>query len=258
MSGAYPADTYRRPSGRRITQGDIAIAEHSQLRARSSDKPGPGAAAHASPQLPFFGMPNDFEIEIPTPNGRQETRVLRVWTGYVLVLHQACELEFADDNDSRLLVAPLASTELWPEAPWSLLRQNQIPGYFYLPPIPEERALELGLPGEWPESVVCLASTTLSSNALIKPRRELSLTPAALPILQDTTTRFFAVRGFADIGAARATEGKRLLKVVETNQTIPGPSKLVKLYFGEEGGDPDDADDELSLACWGVRPTRSA
>lgn len=258
MSSLYPANTYRRPSGRRLAQGDIAFAEFSQLRARSSDRPGPGAADRASPQLPFFGEPIDFEIDVPLPNGREETRVLRIWSGYVLVLHQACELEFADDNDSRLVVAPLASPELWPEAPWRLLRENQIPGYFYLPPITSERSTALGLPGEWPEAVACLASTTLSSTALIKPRRELSVAPAVLPILQDTVTRFFAIRGFADLAAAKGTEGKRLLRVVETNQTVQGPSKLVKLYFGEEGGDPEEADDELSLTCWGVRPTRTA
>lgn len=255
MSQLYPSEPYRRPSGRRITQGDIAIAEFFQMRARSSDRPGPGPAELASPQLPYFGEPVDFEIDVSLPRGRTETRHLRVWTGYVLVLHQACELQFADDNDSRLLVAPVTSTELWPEAPWSLFRRNQIPGYFYLPPIETEGAKALGLPDMWPEAVACLASATLSSVGLIKSRRELSLTPAMLPTLQDTVTRFFAVRGFADLNAAKATEGKRLIKVVETNQTVPGPSKLVKLYFGEADGSPEDSDDELSLACWGVRPT---
>jgi hypothetical protein len=205
--------------------------------------------------LPFFGEATDFEIEVPLPGGRQEVRYVRVWTGYVMVLHQACELEFADENDSRLVIAPLTSTELWPEAPWSLLRQNQIPGYFHLPPLDDERAATVGLPARWPEGVVCLAGATLSSTALIKPRRELSLTPGLLPMLQDTVTRFFAVRGFADLRAAKATEGKRLVKVVETNQTVAGPAKLVKLYFGEEDGSVEEADDELSLSCWGVRPT---
>ena len=256
MSGSHPAVVYRRPSGRRIAQGDVAIAEFHQLRARSSDRPGPGISELASPQLPFFGEAADYEIEVTIPGGRREVRFLRVWSGYVMVLHQACELEFADANDSRLVIAPLASEELWPEGPWPLLRENQVPGYFYLPPMDTESAHAIGLPREWPESVVCLAGATQSSTALIKPRRELSLVPSLIPILQDTITRFFAVRGFADLTAARSTEGKRLVKVVETNQTVQGPAKLVKLYFGEEGSESDEADDELTLAWWGIRPSR--
>src|SRR2546421_12859084 len=104
MSEAYPAVAYRRPSAKRLSQGDIAVAEFHQLRARSSDRPGPGKEEFASGQLPYFGEPTDFEIEIPLPGNRQELRHLRVWSGYVMVLHQACELDFADENDSRLIV----------------------------------------------------------------------------------------------------------------------------------------------------------
>jgi len=254
MSEAYPAAPYRRPSGRRISQGDIALAEFHQLRARSSERPGPGIADHASDRLPYFGQPSDYEIEVTLPGGRQEIRVLRVWSGYVMVLHQACEVEFSDENDSRLIVAPIASEPMWPEAPWSFLRRNQIPGYFYLPNLSGQQATDLNLAGDWPEAVVCLAGSTLSGMSLIKPRRELSLAPTLLPVLQDSIVRFFSVRGFADVAALSGVRGKRLINIVETGQTVPGPAKLVKLYFGENQSARDDQDDETSLAYWGVRP----
>ncbi len=53
--------------------------------------------------------------------------------------------------------------------------------------------------------------------------------------------------------ALRSTLGKHVRDVVETGQTISGPSSLIKVYFGE--GDDASADDEITIACWGVRPT---
>src|SRR6266571_5254226 len=98
MTLTYPPEVYRRPSRRRIAQGDIATAEFHQLRARSSERSGPGALESASPRLPHFGQPTDYEIPIALPNGKVETRHLRVWAGWAMVLHQACELEFQDPN----------------------------------------------------------------------------------------------------------------------------------------------------------------
>jgi hypothetical protein len=254
MTLAYPPQVYRRPSRQRMAQGDIAIAEFHQLRARSSERLGPGAQDSASPRLPYFGDPADYKIEVVLPTGRKEIRHLRVWSGWVMVLHQACELEFGDPEDSRIIIAPITSSALWPEASWSFLRTNKVPGFVYLPSLGEEEAAALGLESAWPESVVCLAGATQSSLNLIKPRRQLALAPETLPILQDSLTRFFSVRGFADAGAVEAAKGKRLIRVVETNQTVPGPSKLVKLYFGENTDEPDEQDDELTLASWGLRP----
>jgi hypothetical protein len=254
MTLTYPSQVYRRSSRAKIAQGDIATAEFHQLRARSSERSGPGAPESASSRLPYFGQPTDYEIPITLLTGKVEIRRLRVWSGWTMVLHQACELEFQDPNDSRLIIAPITSSALWPEAPWDFLRTNKIPGFFYLPSLSQEEGATLGIGSGWPESVVCLAGATLSTVTLIKPRRMLSLSSASLPALQDAITRFFSVRGFANSGAVRAAKGKRLTDVVETNQTVPGPSKLVKLYFGENGHETDDQDDEVTLTYWGVRP----
>jgi hypothetical protein len=48
----------------------------------------------------------------------------------VLILHQSCEIDFADLEDSRLTMAPIVASAEWPDAPWDMLRQNVIPGYF--------------------------------------------------------------------------------------------------------------------------------
>jgi hypothetical protein len=258
MSDVYPALPYRRPSRKRLSQGDIALAEFHQLRARSSERPGPGEEKHSSDRLPYFGRATDYEIEVALPAGRQEIRHLRVWSGYVMVLHQACEVGFADANDSRLTIAPIVSKPMWPDAPWPFLRQNQVPGYFYLPSVEAEQRGELQLASDWPEAVVCLAGASLSSVSLIKPRREISLSMGLLPHLQDCIVRFFSVRGFADLTALASTRGKRLVEIVETGLTVPGPARLVKLYFGDGHPECDDQDDEMTLAYWGVRPASAS
>jgi hypothetical protein len=117
----------------------------------------------------------DYELEVSTPAGKKEKRILRVWQGFVMVVHQNCEIEFAHDDDSRLLVAPIVSSAHWPEARWSELRENRIPGYLYLPSIEEGHGSRLGLSAQWPESAVALASTTSTSIGLVKPRRLFSL-----------------------------------------------------------------------------------
>lgn len=252
---ATASDYYRRPVRKRIAQGDIALTDFHQLRSRSGSEPGgPGPEATEAPNLPWLGEFSDYEISVPRHDGKEELRILRVWSGYVMVLHQACELQFSSPDDSRLVIAPIVSQGQWPEGPWESLRRNNIPGYFYLPPVTGETARELELPGDWPEAVVCLANITLSSVGLIKARRELSIAQVLLPDLHDAINRFFTVRGFANFGAASATIGKRLVKVVDSNQTVHGPVRLLKLYFGDESEADGDGDDELTLANWGVRP----
>jgi hypothetical protein len=253
MSRRYPARAYRRPSKQRLRQGDIAIAEFHQLRARSGDRPGPAGPDLAAPNLPFLGDPADFEVNVPQPDGSEGIRVLRVWSGFVIVLHQNCEIEFAHADDSRLLIAPIITAERWPAGSWKYLRENTIPGYFYLPGLAEAEAKDLGLPRAWPEGVAALASSTLSSIGLIKPRRQISLTPEMLPHLHDCIARFYAVRGFAGMHELEGIIGKRIVRVEDTNQTATPPSRLMKIYFGESTEQPDDRDDELTVAYWGVR-----
>lgn len=254
MSSRYPARVYRRASKERLRQGDIAVAEFHQLRARTGDRPGPAGQDQVASDFPFLGEPTDFELRLPRPGESEEVRVVRVWRGFAVVLHQNCEIDFAHGDDSRVLIAPITTWDRWPEGSWKYLRENTIPGYFYLPPLSEEDARSLGLPRSWPEGVAVLASSTLSSIGLIKSRRQLSLTQAMLPHLQDCLGRFYGTRGFGGERELTAVIGRRVVQVQDTNQTVAGPSRLMKVYFGEDGSEPDERDDELTVAYWGVRP----
>jgi hypothetical protein len=253
MSQTYPRSPYRRPSKKKLRQGDIAHGEFCQLRAATGDRRGPGDQHLAAPDLPFLGEPVDFELSVEVGE-RSERRIVRLWQGFVMVLHQNCEIDFGHEEDSRVLVAPVVSRERWPEGPWGILRDNKLPGYLYLPGLSPEEAQELGLPAAWPESVTILASSALSSVGLIRPRREISLSQGMLPHLQDAMARFSGTRGFASLTELDGIAGKRIVEVTETGQTISGPSSLVKVFFGENDVEPDDRDDELTISYWGVRP----
>jgi hypothetical protein len=253
MSLRYPTRAYRRPSKQSLRQGDLSIAEFHQLRARSGDRRGPAGGDLAAPNLPFLGEATDFELSVPQPDGSETVRMLRVWSGFAIVLHQNCEIDFAHADDSRVLIAPIVTVERWPEGSWEYLRENVVPGYFYLPALIEAEAKQLGLPRPWPGGVAALASSTLSSVGLIKPRRQLSLTPEMLPHLHDCLARFYAVRGFAGVRELDGVIGKRIVRIEDTSQTVTGPSRLMKIYFGENVDEPDERDDELTVAYWGVR-----
>jgi hypothetical protein len=256
MSPAYPPSPYRRPSKKKLRQGDIAYGEFCQLRAATGDRRGPGDQHVAAADLPFLGEPVDFEVTVQVGE-RSERRIVRLWQGFVMVLHQNCEIDFGNEEDSRVLIAPVVSQDLWPEGPWQLLRDNKLPGYFYLPGLQEQKAQELSLPTPWPESVTVLASSTLSSVGLVRPRREIALSQGMLPYLQDSMARFSGTRGFGGVPELEGIAGKRIVKVTETGQTIGGPSSLIKVFFGENDEEPDDRDDELTVSYWGVRPKGS-
>lgn len=250
---AQSDDIFRRASRRALKQGDIAFGEFHQLRARSADRAGPGPKDLVAPNLPALGSATDYELTVTRPNGGTETRVLRIWQGYVIVLHQNCELDFGNREDSRLIIAPLVSEPNWPEGPWGALRKNLVPGYFYVPSLTAGEAEEFGLKDAWPESVVVLANTSLSSVGLIQPRRVLSLSTNQLGPFQDSISRFFAVRGYAGMPELKNVIGKSIVSVDETDQTVSGPSRLVKVIFGGNEEEPDDEDDEISMTYWGVR-----
>jgi hypothetical protein len=61
------------------------------------------------------------------------------------------------------------------------------------------------------------------------------------------------VRGFGGRRELASVEGKRIVHVEETNRSVMGPSKVMKVYFGENKQEVDDQDDELTVAYWGVR-----
>ena len=244
--------TYR-SALRKLRQGDIAICEFHQLRARSGEGRGPGDAQTANEDLPYLGEHQDFEIPIEIP-GREGhlMRVLRIWIGPVVIVSQSCELEYADEQDARVLVSPIVSEPLWPNGPWELIERGTLPGYLYVPPLSDSDAGEFGLDGPWPQSAVVLASTTLVSKAIVGPNRIMALSPAAVTDLQAAIVRFTSVRGWGDVDAARALQGKHIVDVRETVETVPGPSRLTKVMLdGPDGGD------EITVVC-GLRPTRRA
>lgn len=258
MTNEFPSDAgfYRRPSSARVRQGDIALAESVQLRARSGDRLGPGPEDRATEDLPYFGEHSDVPFDIPRAGGGVDARVLRVWQVPVLVLHQNCEIEFGSSDDSRLVVAPITTPETWPEGPWGIIRANRLPGYLYLPNLPAAEAARLNVDLAWGDGAVVLASSFVSSFGLIKARRLLALREESLPGLHDAISRFFGTRGLADLSALQNAEGKRFVRVVETEMTIPGPSRMVKVYFSANEDEPDDGDDEATVAYWGVRTTK--
>lgn len=250
----YPRQLYRLASKKVLRQGDIALCEYCQMRPRSGERAGPGSADVAGPELPFFGLPTDYEIELPSEwDGGSPTRVIRVWRGPVLVVGQNCEIEHADEHDSRLLVAPLASRPQWPEGPWDWLRRNQLPGYLYLPQFVAHDA-DFDAVGDLPESVVVLANTTLISRALVRNRRFLSLSQPMLPLLQEKLSRFLTTRGYASERELQALAGKRVVDVRRTDETVSGPSRLYKVVLGE--ADDDDGDDEMTVS-FGCRPSKT-
>jgi hypothetical protein len=257
MSDAATPEFYRRPSKERLAQGDIGFAEIVQVRSASgSERAGPGPEEVADGDLPFLGPYTDHELPVAKVGGGEERRILRVWTTLGLVVSQNCELEWANPSDSRVSVAPIVTRDQWPEGPWELFRSTPPPGYFYLPPLDAAAASELGMADPWPEAIGCLASASVTTSRIVKPRRLLSTSVAALPRLQDALARLYSTRGFADLAALSATVGKPIRAVVETGQTVSGPSQLIKVFFGEAEGD-SNADDEVSVSYWGVRASRA-
>jgi hypothetical protein len=241
---------FRRP-GKRVRQGDIALCESQQLRARSGELSGPGDEDLANEELPYLGERQIFKIPVVHP-GRVKPveRVLHVWLGYVMVLSQSCELEYADPNDSRILVAPIVSRAQWPNGPWELIEAGSLPGFLYLTAMDAEQAQEHGLPAPWPESAVVMASATCSSRGLVTPNRILALDPKVVSELQQALVRFLSVRGWAAASSVELLRGKTVVDVQETTEIVPGPARLTKVVLDDENGG-----DEVTVVC-GVRPTK--
>lgn len=252
----YPSLFYE-PCRKKIWQGDIALCEFHQLRARSGELLGPGPDSLANEDLPYFGPWQDFDLQIPLPSAPNEegktavTRIverkLRVWTGPAIVLHQNCELDYADENDSRLSVAPIVSRLRWPNGPWKQISAGQLPSYFYLPPMNDETQSALGLPTSWPESAVVFASITGLSKGIVGPNRLFRLSDAMIPHLQSMFVRATTVRGWGSTRELDALRGKKIIKVEETAETVHGPSRLAKIFL--EG---EESPEELTVT-WGLR-----
>jgi hypothetical protein len=175
-------------------------------------------------------------------------RVVRVWFGPVIVVHQNCEIDYADEQDSRIQVAPIVSEAQWPNGPWQQIRKRLLPSFAYLPALDGEAATEFGLDSPWPEAAVALASTTCISRGIVKRNRIMSLVPEALAPLQEAIVRFSTVRGWGDDAALSALVGKRIVDVKTTPETVAGPASLAKVILADDEGDAD----EISVA-WGIR-----
>lgn len=240
---------YQRPL-KALRQGDIAICEFHQLRADGGEPAGPGFDHHANEDLPYFGGFKDYKLAVERPDGGEAIRVLRVWFGPVMVVHQNCEIEYADAQDSRIQVAPIVSSAQWPAGPWDQIRKRSLPAYMHLPPLDEEGASALGVDARWPEAAVALAGTTCLSRGIVKPNRILGLTPEAVPLLQESLVRFSTVRGWGSDAALDALSGKRIVGVKMTPETVAGPVSLAKVFLRDSDGDAD----EITVA-WGVRRT---
>ena len=241
---------YRR-SLRKLRQGDIALCEFHQLRARSGEGRGPGDPSCANESLPYFGDAQNFNIQFDVPGrDRPITRVIRIWAGPVVVVSQSCELEYADEQDARVLIAPIVSKALWSNGPWEEIGKGSLPGFLDLPTMSKDVANELGLDSDWPGSAVALASTTLVSRAIVAPNRLMSLSPAWVIKLQEALVRFTSVRGWGDRDAAESLKGKSIIDVRETIEMVPGPARLTKVMLDDPHGG-----DEITIVC-GLRPGR--
>lgn len=241
---------YRRHSRRNIRQGDIAVCEFHQLRARSGEPRGPGPAEVANEDLPYLGEEQTFEVPVALPGGTTIVRQLRLWVGTAMVIHQNCEIEYADGEDSRLLVAPIVTREQWPSAPWEEIERGSLPSYFYLPEMTAEEASLLEVDEPLPAAAVALASTTCMSRGIVKSSRIGTIETEDLPGLQEALVRFFSVRGWGSSEALQKLEGLRIVSAAETSETVAGPAPLSKVILAGDG----DGDDEITVA-WGVRRT---
>ena len=240
---------YRPYSSKNVRQGDIAICEFHQLRSRGGESPGPGRAEIANEDLPYLGPAQTFNVEFEVPGHGTSQRQLRLWFGPTIVLHQNCEIEYADANDSRLIVAPIVSQEQWSNGPWDLIVRGELPGYFHLEPLDEDAAHDLGLEGPWPRSAVVFASSTCVSRGIVKPNRKMTLSMDAVAGLQKSFVRFTTVRGWGSVDALAKLAGMNIVSISETAETVPGPARLAKVVVQGENDD-----DEITVA-WGLRRT---
>ena len=170
------APFYRRP-GRKLRQGDVALAEFIELRS-PHDVMGPGPESAADDSLPYFGEYQDFELDLATEEGRHEFRIARVWKGPVIVLHQACELEWASQSDSRLIIAPIVLATDWPGDQWGrVIRANRSPSFYYLPAATPDQEAQIGRkrPAPLPEAAVSFAGACLVGRKIVEPRRYATL-----------------------------------------------------------------------------------
>lgn len=247
----YPTSIYALTT-KALSQGDIGVGFFHQLRSSSGSeaKQGPGDEELQSEELPYFGPWRDYDIPAELPNGQTFPLKLRLWSGSFMVLHQNCEIEWCDPNDTRLTVAPIVRRNQWPSGPWRAIKAGSLPGYLYLPDLTDEDRTRLNYQKDWGEAAVAFAGATASSKLLARARI-FRLAPPMLPLLQSAMVVTSTVRGWASVSDGPAWYGKKIVAVEETTEWVPGPSRLTKVFLEEESGDSDEA-----TVVWGLRQPR--
>lgn len=233
---AYPSRRYRSASSG-FRQGDICLAFTHQLR---TPKDSPAANEHVeSEKVPYFGEPQIEEISV----GGRRLQVL-VWTSWVMVVAQSCELEHQDPADTRLLVAPIVLRSQWDGPQWDRIRSGRAPGFVLLPPPSQkERAEARGGIRGWPEDVeaaVVLGSTALASHRCAGTVA-FGLSLEMQHLLQSKLVDFWSVRGWKSFAQRDELVGKTIVAISETDETADGPHKLCKITLADA-----DAGDEIS------------
>lgn len=239
----YPPQLYRAKDSTSLRQGDLCFAYFQQLRT-PKDAAGPGDEAVEGRDVPFFGPSTDHPFKLAERN-----LVLRVWPSWVMVLNQGCDLERQDENDARLIVAPVVFRSKWPgDERWRQIRSGSAPGYLFLP-LPREGDLSrTGKLKGWPpgvEAAVAFSSTTTISRMVAgAPAFGLSLEMQHL--LQQRIVTFFSVRDWKAAKQREEIIGKQVRAISETDEKPDGPAKLYKVHLADPGG--LSGDDEITVA----------
>lgn len=238
MSAAdeLPRQVFSGPDTKVLRQGDLCFGTWHQLRATAGDPRGPGPADIASHKVPYCGDYVDHPIVV-----RDALFQIRLWSGWVMILEQSCEIIRNHPEDSRVQVAPVAFEQTWPGAHWDPIRLSSVPGYFYLPQVDDADRKRYGLTEAWldSEAAVVLKSTcTVTASLLGRPC--LSLSPAMRALLQAKLVDYWSVRGWTRDQALDQFVGMRIRAIQKTDEKHPGPGRLYKFALDR---DDDDADE---------------
>lgn len=226
---------------KQLRQGDLLIGYHHQLRTPEDEQGramGAAASATSIAKLPDLGEHQDRELDLGG------TRlIVRVWHGWTMVLEQSCEIEHKDPDDSRLLVAPIVFRNDWPGPHWNHIREGNVPGLFFLPPIDEDTRGRYQA-GGWPtntDAAVVLESTTCVSRRLA-PSAVFGLDPQMRTALQAKLADFWSVRGWMRSKHRDTILGRRITEISQTYEQFPGPGRLHKISL-----DDDSDGDEITV-----------
>ena len=219
-----------------MRQGDFAHSYVSQLRV-DDDRKGPGPDDLEGWKVPYLGEWADHDLVV----GDQKIKV-RVWSTWVAIVAQTCELDNQVADDSRVLVAPVAFGSLWDKGQWSDLRSNRAFGYFYLPPMSSEDREKLKARG-WPadtESAIVFGNTTVISRQLVGPP-VFGVDARIRGLLQEKLTLFWTVRDWKQDARASELEGMTIVKVDQTREIHREKGILHKVHLS------NGRDDEASV-----------